>query len=213
MLGRGRVGNPQVLANLGGHHELRQLVAGKELTGAKGHARAARKVHGHAVLRANREVAGLVELVVGGDGSLGDNAQHPAVRESDCAVVELGVCADGCAEKHEGVDVGGPLGNDGNGLLGSVEKRVLPEEVFAGIRRHAELRKHDDARALLDGGIDLPQAGVHVVRHVGNANLGGPCRDLHESVLHLSLQGLPGDLADAGQGSSRLGQEARPYET
>ena len=187
---RGRVGNPEVLADLDRHDERRQVVAGEELPHAKRHVDLAGDVDHGRVGRSGREVTPLVELVVGGNVALGHHAEDGAGRDGDGAVVELGVDADGHAEKDEGVVAGRPRGDLGETGLGGVEKGVLPEEVLAGVSRDAELRQDDDLGAMLGAGIvDPPEDRLDVEGDVRNPNLGRHGRDRHESILHGSLLG------------------------
>ena len=199
--GRGRLGHPQVLADLDGNHELGQLVAGKEQVRAKGHlpVRAsgrqlrqaqAREGHPRRLLGARREVPALVELVVGRDVALGHEAKQLAVAHHGRAVEELGGRAHRHAHEREGVQLGRLAHEASKARHGGVEQGVLPEEVLAGVGRERKLGQDDDACALRHRVAGRRHAGLHVVVHVRHANGRRDRRNLHESVSH--ARSLPG---------------------
>ena len=183
----GRVGNPEVLAELGGHHELGQLVAGKELARAKGHVKLAAHVNGDDVRGTRHKVTALIELVVGGQVPLGHDAQNGAAADHGAAVVELGVHADGQAHQKKRVEVRGATGKVRQALVRGGKKRVLPEEVLAGVGGEAELgQRHHHGAVHRAGRLRRPDARVHVEGNVSHPDLGRHGRDLHKPVLHAS---------------------------
>ena len=185
---RRRLRDPEVLADLRRHHELRQLLAGEELTRAKGDVQLARHVYGHDVGRAGDEVASLVELVVGGDVTFGHHAEDRAGRDGGAAVVELGVHAHGRAHQQQRVELRRAGGKVGEAALGGVEQGVLPEEVLAGVARNRELGKHHDRGAVLGAGaLRCGNARIHVEGNVRDTDLRRHRRDLDKPVPHLCL--------------------------
>ena len=188
MANRRRLRHPEVLANLRGNDELRQLLAGKELAHAKGNVQLPRHVYGHDARRAGNEVATLVELVVGGDVALGDHAKDRAGGNDGAAVVELCVHAHGHAHQQERVQLRRAGDKVGEAALGGAEQGVLPEEILAGVARDRELGQHHDRGAVLGAGaLRRGNARINVEGDVRHADLRRHRRDLDKPVLHETL--------------------------
>ena len=185
---RRRLRDPEVLADLCGNHELRQLLAGEELAHAEGDVQLARHIDGHDVGGAGNEVAPLVKLVVGGNVALGHHAKNRAGRDDGAAVVELGVHAHGRTHQKQRVKVRRAGGKISQTALGGIEKGILPEEVLAGVARDRELGKHHDRGAVLGAGaLRLDRARIHVEGNVRHAHLRRHRRNLDKPVPHLRL--------------------------
>ena len=204
---RGRRGDPEVLADLRHDHELGELQAREEQVGAKEHVLLAAHGDGDGVDRAGDEVAPLVELVVGGNVGLGDNAKDGTVRDERGAVVELAVGAHGHAHEQQRVEARRRGGKVGEAGVGGANERILPEEVLAGVARERELGQDDDDGAVLLGSLaSRCHAGFHVEGDVRDANLRRQRRNLDEPVPHPSLprtNRFVGKSYHAGPGPSR----------
>ena len=187
MRNRGRRGHPEVLADLGRHHELGELQAREEQVGAKEHVLLATHGDEERLCRAGDEVAPLVELVVVGDVGLGDNSEDGAVRDSRRAVVELAARAHGHAHEQQGIKVRRGRGKVGEAGVGGTDEGILPEEVLTGVARERKLGQHDDGGAVLLGSLARRgHAGRHIEGNVRNPNLRRYRRNLNEPVPHAS---------------------------
>ena len=142
MADRRRLGNPEILADLGSNRKAGHRVANEELADAERHLVEARDVDGNHIILARYEVTSLVELVVRGDILLGHDAQDLSSAEGDRAVVELGVHADRRSDEDEGIELCGLLCEVFEAVLDRSEQGALHEEVLAGVSRKAQLGKH-----------------------------------------------------------------------
>ena len=179
----GRVGDPQVFAELGGNNQVGHALAGKQQVGSHWNLFTVENLAAH-IASANREVARFVELVVGGQVHLRDEAQHVATGKRSGNVQELARMAKRQANEDKRIHRSRFRGYLRKGFLGFVEQLCLPEQVAAGVGGDAQLGQNHN---LGMGGFHLADAGNDLLRvclAVGNRYLrGGGCHR-YKSVPH-----------------------------
>lgn len=177
---RGRVGDPEVLADLDADaHVLEAGVgAGVHHIGHERHGPpAGERDETHSVQRGRSEPALLIELAVVGQMAFNRQAQQFAGAAHRHAVVEALPVRHGQAHAEQQRRVGRVLEQTLERGLARAQQGAIVEQVAAGVARQAQLGQDQDARAGTRGGVDALQNGRGVARDVAHANLGRGCRD------------------------------------
>ena len=185
----GRLGGPEILADLHADGESRHLRAAEHQTGGEVHRRLSREGDGAArppqVLPGGKP-AGLVELTVVGDMGLGHQAEELPPADYRGAVVELVPVPHGQAQSRHHVQVLGGLQYGGEGLLGAPEQGVLQKQIAAGVPGEAELGQGQHPHSLCRRLPHQVEAGLGVVPAVRHFDSRRARRRLDKAVSHES---------------------------
>ena len=130
------------------------------------------------------EIAGLIEFIIIGDGNLGHQTQNTAPVHSRGHIVKFTAILQGKPHENQRVHIPSLTGNPQKLLLRLQKKRLLPEQIPAGIRRNAKLRQHYNLGprlAHLLNQLDDSVCIVYAVRHF-QVRCSGP--DFDKSLLH-----------------------------
>ena len=110
--------------------------------------------HSLAESRTAAEPPGLVELVIGWDVYLRNDAEHLAVAKDYGAVVEPVVKEDGSADNHGDVFARSIGTQVENGVFGRGDEFGLGKQVAAGVARHRKLGEHQQGHVIGLGPVD-----------------------------------------------------------
>lgn len=179
-----RLRSPEVLAEFCGKNEFRHGAALEQKSQPERHG-LPEQFYIELTLRGGGEVALLVELVVIRQEFLRDDAQNLSVLEYYGAVIQLPTEAQRTAHGNQHVRSGGVFRYFPEGVQRTVQKRLLKEEVLAGVAGNAEFRKRQDTHSC---GICLIYKRGYfraVVFTVGDLDIRGAGGNFYKSVLHL----------------------------
>ena len=187
---RGRVGDPQVLADLDADAHVLEAGIGTGVDDTvherhgvlAGERDESRPVHGR-----GREPALLVKLAVVGQMAFDGEAQQAPRAACGDAVVDVLTMRHGQAHGEQQRRVGRVLEQGGERGLASAQQGAVVEKVAAGITRKAELGQGQHARTGADGRVDALENGGGVAGHVTHADLGRGRGDAQIPVAHRDL--------------------------
>ena len=134
----------------------------------------------HVVARGH--LPALVELPVGRQVRLRNDAQHPAAVDHDGGVVDAMTVTQRCADDQHGQQLGGCRDDLDQRLLDGVEQRVLQQDVLDRVAGQRQLREDRQRDAVVVAGAGQPQHRLRVRRRVGDRRVMGASGHPHEPV-------------------------------
>ena len=187
---RGRVGDPQVLADLDADAHVLEAgvgtgvddVAHKRHGVLAGERDEPRPVHG-----CGREPALLVKLAVVGQVAFDGEAQQTPRAACGDAVVDVLAMRDRQADREQKRRVGRVLEQAGERGLSCAQEGAVVKEIAAGVTGEAELGQGQHARTGANGRVDALENGRGVASHIPHADLGRGRGDAQIPVAHRDL--------------------------
>ena len=181
-IARRRDRHPDVLADLAGDLQERQVGRLEDQVGAEGHVGVEQAHRGRHRGVAGLELARLVELAVVRQVGLRHDAEDAAVADHRRAIEEAMVDAQRQADDGDRRDRGGRRGDAAERDLAGVEQGALVEQVVAGVGREAQLGEGDHDGALRRGLLEHPDRLAGVVGRIGDADVRHGDGDAREAV-------------------------------
>ena len=181
----GRIGRPQIFADLRCHLQARHGFTGKQKICSKGNSCPILPCNRSASNRCCRKMTRLIELTVIGNICLRHQSQQISVRISSCHIVELSVYFQWKTCKEKTVHAFTCRYDLLQRFFRSFQQNILAEQVGTGVTGNAKLRKYNDPGTLLPGFPHQTDGFLCIVLCISHANLRRDRCCLHKSIFHL----------------------------